>query len=294
MTGTTSIRLFPESISPNNKADNFGEEFISEQCSGLLDEAEISEAPVDLRLLASFRDIREIEVVQMTAAGELIPLKDGGMRVHLRATDSEERRRFSLGHEITHTFFPDYKLERHERFEGLIGEFNRKNRVECLCDFGAAQLLLPTKLFRPRIQKAGFSIEALQELSKDFRSSLEATGIKMVGQSPEDSAFVVWEEKFKPTERFASEAPMLFEEYRPKKKLRVKFGFGLQRFGYIPADKSVDDTSGVIQAAFDSSKPGKGVGRLNFGKFSVDCEIQALPSRFQDKMRLLTLLKARS
>jgi hypothetical protein len=47
-----------------------------------LAEAEVQAAPVDLALVASFQDVRSIELAEMTQAGRLIP-DEGGYRMHI-------------------------------------------------------------------------------------------------------------------------------------------------------------------------------------------------------------------
>jgi len=292
MIGTSSIRLFPASTNRTNNGDEeIGESFIYEQCKLLIEEGGITEEPVNLPLLASLRGVNRIQEEHMKEAGKLIPVEGGKLHISLRSSDSRERKNFSLGHEITHTFFPDYKLKPHMRAEKNIGEYDSKNRVECLCDFGASHLLMPDKLFGPKFAQTGFSIAGLKALAETFHASLEATGMKIVAESPEEYAFVVWEEKFKPSEKYASTMPILFEEYRPQKKLRVKFGFGFQNMGHLAAEKSLEESTSIIQAAFNRDKFQKGKAEINFGNFSVKCEIEAIPSHFQNRKRVLSVLR---
>ncbi len=290
MTGITSIRLFAESTNRTNK-NEVDEDFILKECSRLIEEAKIEKSPINLQLLASLQDIRKISEEEMPEAGKLIPLAKGGLIVHLRASDSKERKKFSLGHEIGHTFFPNFKLKPQTRIDKETGEYNQRDRIECLCDYAASNLLMPYKLFKPEFDRLGFSLNSLQEISKTFQASLEATSLRMVGMSPDKYGFVVWEKKFKPSEYLAARNKMLFEQYRPEKKLRIKFGFGLQNFGHIPADKSLNEDGGVIEKAFEAGKTIKGIENINFGNFKIKSEVEAMSIGPKEKRRIISLIK---
>jgi hypothetical protein len=69
------------------------EELVVRLCAQLLQEAGIS-VPVDVRLLASFRDIAAISEVDQAEAGCIFC--DGErLLIHLRGSDSPERQRFT-------------------------------------------------------------------------------------------------------------------------------------------------------------------------------------------------------
>lgn len=266
--------------------------FILQRCDELIKEARIKRVPVNLKILASFRDIRRIIEKDMEEAGILNPLPGGGAEIYLRKTDSKNRKRFTCCHEIVHTFFPNYQLKPQKRIDKNTGEYQRDNWEEYLCDFGASELLMPSFLFRLRLSKLGFSVNSLLSLSNEFESSLEATAIKMINQNPQKTAIVIWEEKYKPIERiFEYLSPLPgFEKYKPPKKLRVRFGYGFENFGYIPKDKSLEETKDIIYKSFIENKKQGGLEEINFDNFSVKCEVQALPLEYQDQKRILSLL----
>jgi hypothetical protein len=64
--------------------------------------------PFDMTLLASFLGIRLSEAPPAHSEdAEIAPGKDGHLELRLNQERPEVRRRFSVGHEIGHTFFPN-------------------------------------------------------------------------------------------------------------------------------------------------------------------------------------------
>src|SRR4051812_40487715 len=71
--------------------------------------AELGERPpIDLEVVASYRDIAEIRVEPLPCAGMLTPAA-GRLVMSIRAGDSRRRRRFTGFHEVAHTFLPGYR-----------------------------------------------------------------------------------------------------------------------------------------------------------------------------------------
>jgi len=147
-------------------------------------------------------------------------------------------------------------------------------------------------LFQPQLPKMRPTINSLIDLSNKFESSIEATAIKIVRQNPQKTAVVIWEEKYKPMEKvFEYLSPLPgFEKYKPQKKLRVKFGYGFENIGYIPKDKSLEETENIILESFVKKKKQTGLEKINFGNFNVKCEVQTLPLEYHDQIRVLSLL----
>jgi len=114
---------------------------ILSQARDLVNTCQINEPPVDLAKLARKQQIREIRVEDSVLNGELRRLKSGGYLVRLDARDSEERRRFTLAHEIAHTFLMSDSKD-------SAGGDCQNAEVEDLCNFAAAELLVPDKLLR--------------------------------------------------------------------------------------------------------------------------------------------------
>jgi hypothetical protein len=102
----------------------------------------------------------------------LVPLPHDRLQIEYNPTQSQARIRFSIAHEIVHTFFPDCRervRNRAARQEMAPDEW----QLEMLCNIGAAELLMPKGSF-PEIGEAQFSVDHLLQLRERFRVSTEA------------------------------------------------------------------------------------------------------------------------
>ena len=96
-----------------------------------------------------------------------------GFRMWLKRSDSAVRMRFSLAHEICHTFFyetvPELKFQPH----------NPDDEEEKLCNAGAAALLVPSRLLRASAKSAATCIGSLQGLAEDYSVSIATMLIRL-------------------------------------------------------------------------------------------------------------------
>jgi IrrE N-terminal-like domain len=221
------------------------EELVVRLCAELLEEAGVS-VPVDVRMLASFRGIAAISEVDQPEAGCIFC--DGErLLIQLRSSDSPERRRFTICHEILHTFFPGFREERRRRTDRTVGAFDRSQLEEYLCDLGAAELLLPRRPFLAALPPQP-CLDDVIELAAVFDASLEATAIRMVNLTAAAMALVVLEPAWKPAEqrelarRATQPALAGLEGQLPPKRLRVRWAYG-PKLTTIPKHKSIDDTT---------------------------------------------------
>jgi hypothetical protein len=106
--------------------------------------------------------------------------------------ESEGFKKFSVGHEIGH-----YRLPGH--IEGVLDDngqhvsaagFQSSSRYELEADHFAAALLMPTRLVRPIIQKAGDGLRAVEAIADDCETSLEAAAIRFAHLCPDPAAVV--------------------------------------------------------------------------------------------------------
>lgn len=151
--------------------------------------------------LASFLDIQvEPAEADIRADARLFPAADGRLHLEYNSANSPQRIRFSICHEIIHTFFPDcYETVQHrdpERdFDPIHAEF------EMLCNIGAAELLMPWEDFGTRLSDRWVDIPLIQSLREGFDVSIEACLIRIADLSHRPCAVVFFEGAYTKKER---------------------------------------------------------------------------------------------
>lgn len=265
-------------------------------CDNLLDEAGV-DIPVDMRMLASFRGVRDITVVDQEEAG-CIYYDGDKLVIRARLSDREPRRRFTIGHEINHTFFPGFREERRSRTDGRVGQFDRSRAEEYLCDVGGAELLFPRAEFLSRLP-SDLDMNAVLDLADLFQGTVEATALRTAALSGQASAVVVLE----PGWRKAEEAHMRrrpgisaipgLEPPPIPKKLRVRWAASFNGMPIIPRNKSVADHTPLARIIQTQEVDYLG----DTGLLSGDLRVSArhLPYRRGDTLvdRVIALLRHR-
>jgi hypothetical protein len=102
----------------------------------------------------------------------LVPLPHNRYQIEYNPNQPQARIRFSLAHEIAHTFFADCR----ERVRNRAAHHQMADndwQLEMLCNVGAAELLMPVGSF-PEIGESQFSIDNLLKLRERFQVSTEA------------------------------------------------------------------------------------------------------------------------
>lgn len=256
------------------------ENFIIEKCEQLLNELEIEDVPVNLKMVGSYLGVTDIQESDIAEAGKIIPQIDGGYVVLIRKTDSSGRKRFTIAHELGHIIVPggigDIEIVDYE-----VGEFDKHKTIEFLCDVAAVSLLMPKKVFNEFVKGKSFSMQTVMDISEKFDVSLEAAALQMVKRDISKRAVVVWELTHKPKEEILLVTPTFpgFEDCVPEKQLRVKYAFGLSGKEHIPKAKSLEESEGVVETAFKDSDRGihKEKQSMSFGStLSINCTCEAM------------------
>src|SRR3990170_85794 len=204
-------------------------------CDDLLEAAE-AEPPVPLEIVASLRGIAEIRVRHQPWSGMLAPKPaSDNFVVTVRSADSRQRQRFTLGHEVAHTLFAGFSSETRFRCNG------ERSRLEQLCDIGATELLFPRRFFLEDLSRSGFDLDTVEELSKRYDGSIEATSLRTVDLWNQEPAMVlVLSERFKPSERG--------REAICAPRLRLDYGHCRGRWPHRLRHKSVADPPALARA----------------------------------------------
>lgn len=185
------------------------------------------EPPVEPEILASYQGIHRIERTPLGWAGCLVTEGDE-LVIRVRNTDPLGRQRFTVFHEVAHTFLPGYQHATQYRCNPL-SEQGRRHPNEVLCDIAASELLMPARHVRSLIDQADFDFEAVRQLADDCDASLEAAARRFVGLWPEPSVLIRLEHTTKPSE--PNGEPML----------RVTSTLTNGDWPYMPRHKSLPD-----------------------------------------------------
>lgn len=246
------------------------------------------EIPINVDVLASMIGITRSESPPLHSPdAELAPDGQGGMTIRINPDRPETRQRFSMAHEIAHTFFPDYDTKEWCRTDARFR--NRENPddfVEMLCDIGAAELLFPQPWFsRHASTVAGAS--GLVALAKSFNCSREATIRRFAETSIDSVAAVYFTWKLKPSQKETignKDQLNLFgqtsdEVIREARRLRIEYVVPSPTFAaaghFFPSDKSV--TEGAILKAASTGEASDDECFLDLGQSSGVYRVWAVP-----------------
>jgi len=247
------------------------------------------EPPFSMSAMASFRDLHESEdAPRFSQDSEIAPTGDGRVVLRLNRNRPLTRQRFSIGHEIGHTLFPEYQLAVRCR-KGRDRDWADPNDLlETLCDVAASEFLFPAPWFRDRVLSMTLTADAVLTLSANYQASPEATIRRLVELYPAPLAAAFFSWKLKPTEmrqirkiRRHKATANSFPQSVPVPMLRVDYSILNDKFkntcgSHIPKDKSIPE-DGVIHASSISQIPQDGSGTLQLGSVTGIFKIHALP-----------------
>jgi Zn-dependent peptidase ImmA (M78 family) len=114
--------------------------------------------------------------------------KNGRYRICVNCLHDGRRQRFSVCHEVAHE-----ALGIAADHTAPSWSFARRPQAEIACDVFAAELLLPHKLFKPRVDAADMGFAAISDLAEEFDASLMSTASRFATFSRELCAYVLSE-----------------------------------------------------------------------------------------------------
>lgn len=203
-----------------------------------------TEIPFDAELLAELRGI-EVKCAEgnINAEARLMPLPDRRLQIEYAPEAPETRRRFSICHEIVHTFFPDcFTQIQHRRNNKHFDPVHAE--LEQLCHLGAGELLMPYEEFAFRVAGRSPSMMVAAELAQYFNASHEAALRRMVDLSSGGNCLLWLSERLKPAEEKIVGLEFDFGFAGPKLKLRVDYQFPSPSWHtFVPKHKSIPDGS---------------------------------------------------
>lgn len=245
--------------------------------------------PLDMEVLASLRGITKSDSPPVHSDdAELVPDGQGAIEYRVNPDRPETRQRFSVAHEIAHTFFPDYQTKSWCRTDARYRRRDDPDEfVEMLCDIGASELMMPVAEFTSSVLAVD-TAEQLFALTKTYHASPEAVLRRFAEIHPRAVAALFLSWKLKPTQQATVgnlDQMNLFgldpkQEARRAKKLRIDYSIpsnGFRQAGhFLPTDKSVENT-GPLYTASTSRAGASGECDLDFGQASGRYRVLAIP-----------------
>ncbi len=202
---------------------------------------------------------------------------------------SEERKRFTQFHEVTHYLIEkdgDLISELHDYT--INQEHGFKKPLETLCNIGAAEFLMPSKEFTKLYNKRGFNVQLILFAANYFKSSTIAATIQFAQVAPNKCIAVVCENGLVPNAPVPSQASFFTtgNQYHNKSKLHVIYSASspaasdrwLAKYTIFPDDH-------VINQAFLRAEKLEGESEIPFPGWQESCICEALP----DKNRVYAL-----
>src|SRR5215469_7011853 len=107
-----------------------------------------------------------------------VPIGGGRIQIEYNPSRPKQRIRFSIAHEIAHTFFPDCS-ERVRYRASAQTEVPAEWELEMLCNIGAAELLMPIGSL-PDLKSRALTIEGLLQLRKQYEVSAESLALRYI------------------------------------------------------------------------------------------------------------------
>jgi len=122
-------------------------------------------------------------------SGTTFTRPDGKHVTTVNSRESEERRRFTVCHEIAHIM-----LKLPSSHEGVpTWSFAKRHPNEIACDWFAAELLMPYKQWLESVPKGEPSFEVIERMAAEFRCSYPATASRYAALATAPCAFVTME-----------------------------------------------------------------------------------------------------
>jgi hypothetical protein len=208
--------------------------------------------PIDLEVVAAFRDINDIRLEDLDVAGSLTP-EGNGLVMRLRRGDSPARRRFTGFHEVAHTFQPGYRDSRQLRCGAPGLPAKGKPDKEVLSDLGAVELLMPREFVLADLSAGEFEIATVEALADSYQSSIQASAYRMSELWPEPSIVIVLEPGLRKDEVGKRNA---------EPHLRVRHAIGQGAWPHVPKNKSAEDAGPLVEA-YETSAAVRARGNLS-------------------------------
>jgi hypothetical protein len=198
---------------------------------------------------------------------------------------------FSIGHEITHSFFPASKTG--ARFRSLSKQGSKGAlELEMLCHAGASELVMPLPEFTAAVKRHGFGFGSVDSIRRPFETSFEACTYRMAQTASFPSAAGLFQFRFRVGEDDSVEEANLslfskgeLNREAPSRKYRRQSFHSSPSFPNeltIPWNKSVPEISNIYRAAeMKTLQCGLEAIAVNGRGKQFRCYLEAIPAPYQ-------------
>jgi Zn-dependent peptidase ImmA (M78 family) len=152
------------------------------------------EPPFPATELAKLNGIKTIEKADLGTTSAILIKDPDGYTIKVNGRNSSARQNFSCAHEIGHTFLHELNRPLHiDQDEFRTGSQRKGNyERERLCDMAAAELLMPTDVFRQHLINTGISVNSIEKLANTFMVSALAVAYRIAELSPKPCDAIKW------------------------------------------------------------------------------------------------------
>ena len=240
--------------------------------------------------------VREYSSTQVPSFGEIctglgldvqeVSLPDGIDGMHRGRTifvnsriQNKERKRFTQFHEVTHYLIEqdgDLISELHDTTWGQ--DYGYERLLEQLCNIGAAEFLMPRKVFAGLYEERKFNVELIPYAARYFKSSTIATTIQFAQVAPNSCITAICEHGLMPDSIASSQTHFSNAKHRSaKQKLHITYSASSPATKYLLARSTEIPTDHLINQAFSQTRPIEGDSYVPFrsGK-KMPCYCEAL------------------
>lgn len=253
--------------------------------------------PVDLNKIFDRFEFPNPKLVPLPGQQGMLVDPSQGL-ILINSTDPDDRQKFTRAHELVEELFSvlpqGQDLGAGWRLD-LPGGFKQSTK-EFLCNWTAANLLMPPQYVQEQIEKCGANFECARKIAKDCQVSLSAALVQLARNSHERHFVVLWRMKNKPTEiqNASNDSQMTMfgiQNTPPAKKLRVEWCLGALGSPFIPKDKSTETTSLISQASTTSNCT-HGRERMTFDNRRSDWySSENMPFTFNEEKYVISLMR---
>lgn len=148
--------------------------------------------PEDVCAALAIRVFEEDLGQSKTEAGALVLSLKGRLGIVVnQQTPYSSRKRFTIAHELGHACIPAHADQAKWCAAGDINAYRSDQRIEREANEFAAELLLPERTMRERLQQSSPSVSLFKVLAEEFGTSLTATACRIVALADSTPCAVV-------------------------------------------------------------------------------------------------------